>query len=113
LDKQNLVRSLEWTGESLYDLINTRLKACAADGSEPAMTDLLDSSISEARLVDVMRSLRVPRHLFKFFYRLLVAHTNAHTDKDPVWKISAETFESTLALYQRDHSALDRGAGAG
>ena len=30
LDKQNLIRSLAWTGQSLYDLANARLKACAA-----------------------------------------------------------------------------------
>ena len=27
LDKQNLIRSLEWTGESLYDLANDRITA--------------------------------------------------------------------------------------
>ncbi len=30
LDKQNLVRSLAWTGQSLYDLANARLAACAS-----------------------------------------------------------------------------------
>ena len=34
LDKQNLIRSLAWTGQSLYDLANARLKACAADGQD-------------------------------------------------------------------------------
>ena len=31
----------------------------------------------------------------------------------PSWKISGETFESVLALYQRDQDAFDRGVGAG
>ena len=34
LDKQNLIRSLEWTGESLYDLANDRIRA--SNPSHPA-----------------------------------------------------------------------------
>jgi hypothetical protein len=64
-------------------------------------------------LVDLMGSLRTPRHLFKFLYRLFVSHTNAHTDDQPVWTISRETLEKVLALYQRDQEASDRSAGAG
>ena len=111
LDKQNLIRSLEWTGQSLSDLANARLQACAAEGRTPTLRDLFDEAITDRRLLDAMRSLRVPRHLFKFLYRLLVAHTNAHTDAEPVWRISPATFESTLALYQRDQEAFDRGHG--
>ena len=32
LDKQNLIRSLGWTGQSLYDMANARIAACAAEG---------------------------------------------------------------------------------
>jgi hypothetical protein len=112
LDKQNLVRSLEWTGQSLYDLANARIAACAADGRKPVLRDLLAPEIDDRRLLDAMRSLRVPRHLFKFLYRLLVTHTNAHTDEEPAWTISIGTFESVLALYQRDQEAFNRGLGA-
>ena len=49
------------------------------------MNDLFDDSISEQRLIESMRSLRVPRHLFKFMYHLLVRHCNDHTDQNPVW----------------------------
>ena len=102
LDKQNLIRSLDWTGESLFDLANARIKACAAEGRGPSLSDLFDESVDNARLMDAMRALRVPRHLFKFLYRLIVAHTNAHTDDSPAWKISGETFQSVLSVYQRD-----------
>lgn len=108
LDKQNLIRSLEWTGQSLYDLANARLLACAVDGRTPNLVDLFDEAINHQRLVNAMRSLRVPRHLFKFLYRLLVTHTNTHTDENPSWKISGETFETVLALYQREQDAYDR-----
>jgi hypothetical protein len=46
-------------------------------------------------------------------YRLFTTHCNAHTEDKPVWQISAATFESVLALYQRDQDAFERGVGAG
>jgi hypothetical protein len=113
LDKQNLVRSLEWTGQSLFDLAEARMKAVAADGSNPSLLGLFQESVDEKRLVDALRRLRVPRHLFKFLYRLIVTHINAHKDDEPVWKISSETFETVLALYQREQEAFDRTVGAG
>ena len=91
----------------------TRLKACAADGAEPNLTALFDDSIDARRLMDAFATLRVPRHLFKFMYRLMTTHCNAHTDESPVWQIPAGTFESVLAVYQRDLEAFDRGEGAG
>lgn len=113
LDKQNMIPSFEWTGEALLDVTNARIQACAASGATPALRDLLATSISDQRIVEALRGLRVPRNLFKFVYRLLVVHCNAHTDRSPVWTISSDTFESTLALYQRDQDAFDRGMGAG
>ncbi len=113
LDKQNMIPSLEWSGQALYDLANTRIRSCGEDGQEPTLRSLLDDSITDQRLIDAFRSLRVPRHLFKFLYRLLVAHCNAHTDERPEWQIPRETFEATFAVYSRDQDAVDRGLQAG
>jgi hypothetical protein len=113
LDKQNMIPSLEWTGEALYDVAAARLKACAAPGATPQLRQLFDPAITDRRLMDAFRGLRVPRHLFKFMYRLFVAHCNAYTDESPVWQISSERFESVLALYSRDQDAFDRGLKAG
>jgi hypothetical protein len=119
LDKQNMIPSLEWTGEALYDLANVRIRSCArpaepgARDQEPTLRSLLDESITDQRLIDSFRSLRTPRHLFKFLYRLLVAHCNAHTDERPEWQVARETFEATLAVYSRDQDAVDRGLQAG
>jgi hypothetical protein len=114
----------------LYDVANARIRACADGeavdttpegvmgrsqsnlGQGPALRDLLDESLSDRQIIDSLRSLRVPRHLFKFMYRLLVAHCNAHTEETPVWRIPAPLFESTLSLYRRDQDAFDRGVGA-
>jgi hypothetical protein len=89
------------------------VKACGVDGREPKLRDLMDDSISDQRLIDSFRSLRVPRHLFKFLYRLLVAHCHAYTDDNPRWKIAPETFEATLAVYRRYQDAADRGLQVG
>lgn len=113
LDKQNVVPSLEWTGEALYDVANARMRACAQSGRTPSLREMFDDSLDERRLVDGIRYLRVPRHLFKFLYRLFTAHCHSHTDEAPVWKIPAATFESNLAVYRREQEAFDRGTGAG
>jgi len=111
IDKQNLVRSLDWTGESLLDLADARLKACAADGASPAIADFFDPALDRKRLIDAFAQLKVPRHLFKFLYKVFGIHVNAHTDAEPVWRISVTTFESTLALYLRDRDAAERNLG--
>ena len=113
LDKQNLIRSLDWTGQSLYDMASARVKACAADGASPLLTALFEPAVDQRRLMDAFATLRVPRNLFKFMYRLFTTHCNAHTDENPVWQMSGETFQSVLALYQREQDAFDRGIGAG
>ena len=124
LDKQNMIPSLEWTGQSLYDLANARVRSCSrpdtrqdgesdSRGQQPTIGSLLDDSISNERLIEAFHSLRVPRHLFKFLYRLLVAHCHSHTDDKPVWQVPRETFEATLAVYRRDQDAADRGLQVG
>jgi hypothetical protein len=113
LDKQNLVPSLEWTGQALYDVATARLHACASAGRTPTLEELFEESVTEQRLIDAFRELRVPRHLFKFLHRLLVAHSAAYTSDRPQWKIPRETFESVLAVYLKDQDAVDRGLRAG
>lgn len=112
IDKQNMVPSLDWTGEALYDLANARLDACATEGKSPNLRSLFSDELNDQRLIDAFRSLRVPRNLFKFLYRVIVAHCNSHTDAEPVWQIPKETFEATLAVYGREQAATDRGLSA-
>ena len=113
LDKQNMIRSLAWTGDSLLDLARARVKACAAEGATPDLLEMFDSDVDVGRLREAFGLLRVPRNVFRFMYRLLTAHCNAHSQDRPEWKISRATFESVLALYQRDQEAFERGLGAG
>ncbi|TWU56412.1 hypothetical protein Poly51_23220 [Rubripirellula tenax] len=102
LDKQNVIPAFQWTGEALYDLARARMLACAADGRSPEPKDLFADDVSYERLLAAFQSLRVPRHLFRLLYRVLVDHCNRHTDAQPVFKINGQTFESALAVYSRD-----------
>ena len=114
LDKQNLIRTLEWTGESLFDLANDRARACTTNAEKLAsIKSWFDDSISESELVGTLARLRVPRHLFKFMHRLLVEHCHRYTDESPQWTINRETLQSSLAVYLRDLEAYDRGLGTG
>lgn len=114
LDKQNLIRSLQWTGESLYDVANDRLRACAVSNDRKvSLRNLFDEAVSEGELIATLERLRVPRHLFKFVYRLLVEHCNRYTDDNPRWTIARETLQSTMAVYMRDLQEFDRGLGTG
>lgn len=102
LDKQNVIPAFAWTGEALYDLARARMLACAAEGRSPEPKDLFADDVSYERMLAAFQSLRVPRHLFRLLYRVLVDHCNRHTDAQPVFKIKGETFESALAVYNRE-----------
>jgi hypothetical protein len=114
LDKQNLVPSLDWSGEALYDIVNDRIRACAKLADKPpAVRDLFADTISREELIGIFSRLRAPRHLFKFFHRLLVDHCSKYTEDQPTWKISRETLQSSLALFLKDLEAYDQGRGTG
>lgn len=114
LDKQNLVPALDWSGEALYDIANDRIRACAKLAeSPPTVTNLFDDSISREELIGIFARLRAPRHLFKYFHRLLVDHCSKYTEDQPKWTISRETLQSSLALFLKDLEAYDQGRGTG
>ncbi|QDT09174.1 hypothetical protein [Stieleria marina] len=102
LDKQNVIPAFQWTGESLYDLTRARMMACAADGASPEPKHLFADDLEYKRLISAFRTLRVPRHLFRFLYRVLVDHCNRYTDSEPEFQIKAETFETVHAVYDRE-----------
>ncbi|MEW4486944.1 hypothetical protein AB1L42_02625 [Thalassoglobus sp. JC818] len=114
LDKQNLIPSLNWTGQGLYDVANDRLRACAKLAeNRPSISDLFDDSISEQELITVFDRLRAPRHLFKYLYRLFIDHCSKHTEDSPEWKIQRETMQSSLAVFMKDLDAYDQKLGTG
>lgn len=102
LDKQNVVPSFQWSGESLYDLTNARMLACTVDGRKVEPRDFFVDAVTYQRLLTVFQSLRVPRHLFRFLFRVLAEHCNRYTDAQPKFQIDSETFESIYAVYSRE-----------
>jgi hypothetical protein len=101
MDKQNVIPSFHWTGEAMYDLARARMLACSSEDASPEPKDLFEGVAFE-RMLSAFQALRVPRHLFRYLYRVLVDHCNRHTDSNPKFKIDAQTFESVLAVYQRE-----------
>lgn len=98
LDKQNTIRSFNWTGQALYDLANIRLRGCTSPNEIQAISleNLFESSINRDYLVSSLHRLEVPRRLFKFLYQLILTHTSMYSDTEPNWKISQATFLTTL-----------------
>ncbi|MCA9079610.1 MAG: hypothetical protein KDA58_03585 [Planctomycetaceae bacterium] len=114
LDKQNLVQSLSWTGQALYDVANDRIKACTKLADKPpTLSDLFSPTISQGELIGALDRLRAPRHLFKFLYRLLVDHCSKYTEDKPEWKIQPETLQVSMTVFQRELQNYDQKLGAG
>ena len=118
LDKQNTVRSLEWSGQALYDMAGERLTASLPAETQKAkerlsLRALIDEELNSSEIIHALDYLRVPRHLFKFMYQLVTEHCNSYTSEEPEWKIKATTFQSVLKLYLRDLEAFDKGYGHG
>jgi len=102
LDKQNVVQSFDWTGEALYDLLVSRMRACSSAGARPSPKELFDVEVTDSRLITAFQSLRTPRNLFRFLYRLITEHCKRFRSETPQFKISSELFESTLAVAQAE-----------
>jgi hypothetical protein len=102
LDKQNVVASFDWTGEALYDLLASRMKACAVSGTSPSPRRFFASDVSEGRLIAALQSLRTPRNVFRYLYQLIAEHCKRYRSEAPNYEISSELFESNLALYQAE-----------
>jgi len=109
LDKQNFVRSLQWGAASLHDLINARLHACSAV-SEPRVTlrGLMDDAVSDAEIMAWLERLKIPRHAFKFMHEMIAKHCQSHTDENPCYKVSRDTFLECRADFSRSLEEYER-----
>ena len=115
LDKQNLIRSLAWTGQSLYDLANARLEGLRGRAAvRPTMADLFEPTIDDAAAEGrawrrcACRGTCSSSCIVSSPPTATPTATSSRSGRFP-----AATFESVLALYQRDQDAFDRGVGAG
>ncbi len=102
LDKQNVVASFDWTGEALYDLLASRMWACAIADARPSPRDFFNADLTETRFLTALQSLTTPRNVFRFLYRLITEHCKRYRSETPQFKISSDLFESTLAVVQAE-----------
>jgi len=110
LDKQNFVRSLEWTGASLHDLINARLQACATGNEQPlTLRSILDDAITDSDVMNCLEKLRISRNAFKFMDRMIAKHCQSHTDDRPLWRINRDTFVESRTDFLRVVEDYQRG----
>lgn len=95
LDKQNLIERLSWTGATLYDLCNARLRACLTDeSSDLSLLELFAEDVSRQDLVDALDQMHQPRDAFKLLYRCLSEHCSNVTHEEQQWRIPRLTLES-------------------
>lgn len=95
LDKQGFVDRLSWSGTSLYDLCNGRLKACtraAAMGLTNAhaglsLIDLFADDVTRQDLVDALEQMHQPRDAFKLMHRCIAEHCTSASPDAGQWRI--------------------------
>ncbi len=105
LDKQNMIASLTWTGQSLYDLVNARLAACTDRTMKEVpetLEKLFDANMTIDHLVVSLEKVRTPRRVFKFLYELMSEHVQSFTDQNPQWQIATSEFDGTLKRFLRE-----------
>ena len=110
LDKQNLVERLAWTGAMLYDMCDTRLKACRKTGTEPiSLLDLFDEDVSRQDIVDALDQMHQPRDAFKFLYRCLTEHCSNVTREQESWRIPRLVLDQMRKMESERVQQLYRG----
>ncbi len=139
LDKQSLVERLNWTGAMLYDLCDTRLKACYSApavgarvaqaesqevpiaGTEPAgespspdkssisLLDLFAEDVAARDVVDALDQMHQPRDAFKFLYACISEHCSNVTAEQNQWRIPRLVLESVRKQQSERVQQLYRG----
>ncbi len=100
MDKQNLVEQLGWSGSTLFDLCNARLKACRLpDGPHAeSLADLFDQDVGREGLVAALETMRQPRDAFKLMYHCIAEHCSQASSEQGKWRISKATLEAVTKL---------------
>ncbi len=94
LDKQNLIERLAWTGATLHDLCEARLRACRPPGAGPiALLDLFAEDVTRQDLVDALDQMHQPRDAFKLLYHCLSEHCAGSPAEQPAWRIPRHVLE--------------------
>jgi len=93
LDKQNLVERLSWSGAMLFDLCNTRLRACSEGDTPPSLMDLFDDTVTRQDVVDALDQMQQPRDAFKLLYGLVQEHCSNVVEEAASFQIGRTTLD--------------------
>jgi hypothetical protein len=111
LDKQNLVKRLEWTGATLYDVCTRRLQSCQkADAKAPLrLADLFAEDVKPQDLVEALDQMHQPRDAFKFLYQVIQEHCRNIPDETPVFRVAKSVLDQVRRRQSQRVQELQRG----
>jgi len=110
LDKQSLIERLSWTGQTLYNLCESRVNACRATGQPPlSLLDLFAEDVSRQDLFDALERLHQPRDAFKLLYRCLAEHCSVLTRGEEQWRIPRHVLTNVLKQESERVQQMHRG----
>lgn len=139
LDKQSLVERLNWTGAMLYDLCDSRLKACYSAPAVPrapgpadapaetthaieaapeaarddkasiSLLDLFAEDVTARDVVDALDQMHQPRDAFKFLYACISEHCSNVTAEQGQWRIPKLVLDSIRKQQSERVQQLYRG----
>ncbi|MCC6426956.1 MAG: hypothetical protein IT435_09050 [Phycisphaerales bacterium] len=94
MDKQGFVEQLTWSGAMLYDLCESRMRACRTPCAGPiSLLDMFAEDVTRQDLVDSLDQMRQPRDAFKFLYRCMTEHAANVTRDQNQWRIPRGVLE--------------------
>ncbi|QOI99107.1 MAG: hypothetical protein HRU70_00825 [Phycisphaeraceae bacterium] len=118
LDKQGFVDRLAWTGATLFDLCNARLRACSKAASlglsgtpsgGPSVMDFFAEDVTRQDLVEALEQMRQPRDAFKFMYRCIAEHCATAAAELAQWRIPKHVVDMVKRQEVDRVQALSRG----
>jgi len=111
LDKQHLIDRLEWSGTTLYDLCNARMRACSKDteGTTTNLKALFEDNVTREMLIDALDQMHQPRDAFKFVYAVIQEHCRSTAEDDETYHIPRLTLDAVRKSQSQRVQDLSRG----
>ncbi|MBL9032379.1 MAG: hypothetical protein JNM80_11835 [Phycisphaerae bacterium] len=110
LDKQSLIERLNWTGSTLFDLCDARVRACVAPDAPPiGLLDLFAEDVTARDVVDALEQMHQPRDALKFVYQCLSEHCAGVTEEQGQWRVTKATLDQVRRQQAERVQQLYRG----